>query len=46
MMKRKLDVYFNPEEPHGKFQVPIWNGVEKNPGKLLHAYVFIKLDWN
>jgi hypothetical protein len=23
MMKRELDVQLNPEEPHGKFQVPI-----------------------
>jgi hypothetical protein len=34
MMKRELDVQLILEEPRGKFQVPIWNGVEKNPGKL------------
>jgi hypothetical protein len=32
IMKRELDAYLNSEEP-------IWNGVEKNPGKLLHAYI-------
>jgi hypothetical protein len=35
-MKRELNVQLKPQ---GKFQVPIWNGVEKYPGKLLHAYV-------
>jgi hypothetical protein len=28
-MKCKLDMWLDSEKPHGKFQVPIWNGVEK-----------------
>jgi hypothetical protein len=39
MMKRELDVYLNTEKPHKKFQAPMWNSVEKYPGKLLHAYI-------
>jgi hypothetical protein len=27
--KRDLDVYLSSENPHGKFQVPIWNSIEK-----------------
>jgi hypothetical protein len=28
-MKRKLGMQRNSEKPHGNFQVPIWNDIEK-----------------
>jgi hypothetical protein len=33
--KRELHVWLASEKPHKKFQAPIWDSVENNPGKLI-----------